>query len=70
MFNFSTLIGVTVSTVYEIQNLKAYGDDPMLTNDSNVIFLLDGDRAEVNHKRSYMQIQSTDTKNNNDEQTA
>jgi hypothetical protein len=56
--------------MYEMQNLKAYGDDPMLTNGNNVIFLLDGDRAEVNHMQSYMQIQSTDTKNNNDEQAA
>jgi hypothetical protein len=66
MFDFSTLIGVIVSTMYEMQNLKAYGDDPMLTNGSTVIFLLDGDRAKVNHMQSYMQIQSTDTKNNND----
>jgi hypothetical protein len=70
MFDFSTLIGVTVSTMYEMQNLKAYGDDPMLTNGSIVIFLLDGDRAEVNHMWSYMQIQNTDTKNNNDEHAA
>jgi hypothetical protein len=70
MLNLSTLIGVTISTMYEMQNLKAYGDDPMLTNGSIVIFLLDGDRAEVNHMWSYMQIQSTDTKNNNDEQVA
>jgi len=57
MFDFSTLIGITVSTMNEMQNLKAYGDDPMLTNGSMVIFLLDGDRAEVNHMWSYMQIE-------------
>jgi len=70
MFDFSTLIGVVVSTMYEMQNLKAYENDPVLTNGSNVIFLLDGDRAEVNHMWSDMQIQSTDTRNNNDEQAA
>lgn len=70
MFDFSTLIGVVVSTMYEMQNLKAYENDPVLTNGSNVIFLLDGDRAEVNHMWSNMQIQSTDTRNNNDEQAA
>ena len=70
MFDFSTLIGVIVSIMYKMQNLMAYEDDPMLTNGSIVIFLLDGDRAEVNHMWSYMQIQSTDTKYNNDEQAA
>jgi hypothetical protein len=56
--------------MYEMQNLMTYEDDPMLTNGSIVIFLLDGDRAEVNHMWSYMQIQSTDTKHNIDEQAA
>lgn len=56
--------------MYEMQNLMAYEDGPMLTNGSIVKFLLDGDRAEVNHMWSYMQIQSTDTKNSNDEQAA
>jgi hypothetical protein len=49
------------------ENLKAYGDDPMMTSGSIARFLLDGERRGEPHW-PYMQIQSTDTKNNKDEQ--
>jgi len=49
MFDFSTLIGVIVSTMYEMQNLMAYEDDPMLTNGSIVKFLLDGESRSESH---------------------
>jgi hypothetical protein len=41
-----------------------------MINDSIVTFLRDVDTTEVNHVWSYMQIQSTDTKNNIVEQAA